>query len=292
VRVVDPDRAALAQRHRRQALAVAGNQVQARLDAGRKVVVLGRFALEHQHARDVHVGAAAVLEVQERGVEGGQAWRRGHGVDYPPFGDRVTRPSANISTECLGLLLGGYKRSMASFSGNLRDPQVFARVYDEHSGAMLRAAQRILNSRTGAHDVVQDVFLRVWRCPERFDARRGDIGPYLRLMARSRALDVWRERQAASRAGDRLEAQVATNPEPRQGRPELVAERTGERETLIRALGDLPHAQREAVVLAYWGDMTAAEIAERSAVPLGTAKSRVRLGVARLRESAEASLAA
>lgn len=171
---------------------------------------------------------------------------------------------------------------------DLSDPTVFARVYDEHIRGVRSAAFRILNNATQAQDVAQDVFVRVWRAPHKFDARRGELGSYLRLMARSRALDLWREAQAAGRASDRLEVVVAQQ-EPRpEERPALMAERESERRDVRNALGALPDSQREAVVLAYWGGMTASEIAARANVPLGTAKSRIRLGLSKLRDEYEA----
>jgi RNA polymerase sigma-70 factor (ECF subfamily) len=143
-----------------------------------------------------------------------------------------------------------------------------------------------------AQDVVQDVFLKVWRRPELFDARRGELGPYLRLMARSRALDLWREAQAAGRASDRLKVVVA-DAEPRvDDRPAPAAERDAARAAVQDALRRLPKAQREALVLAYWGGLTADQIARRAEVPLGTAKSRIRLGLARLRSECGEALAA
>jgi RNA polymerase sigma-70 factor (ECF subfamily) len=164
----------------------------------------------------------------------------------------------------------------------LSDPVTFARAYQDHAAGAYRAALRILPSPAQAQDVVQDVFVRLWRDPQRFDARRGDLGSYLRLMARSRALDLWRERQAAGRASDRLA--TAHIHEPRvEERPAQMAERESERRTVRAALGGLPHPQREAIVLAYWGGLTADEIARRVNVPLGTAKSRIRLGLAKLR---------
>src|SRR5919206_619359 len=87
---------------------------------------------------------------------------------------------------------------------NLSDPATFARVYDEHGPAVYGAALRVLGNPAAAQDVAQDVFLRLWRRPRAFDARRGDLGAYLRLMARSRALDLWRSAQASGRANDRL----------------------------------------------------------------------------------------
>ena len=167
---------------------------------------------------------------------------------------------------------------------DLRDPQVFEQIYDEHSRSVYAAAYRVLGSAAHAQDVVQDVFLRVWRRPETFDRRRGELGPYLRLMARSRALDLWREGQAAGRASDRLKLVVAEGEGRLDERPAAAAEREAERSLVRDALRRLPAAQREALVLAYWGGLTADQIAQRSQVPLGTAKSRLRLGLAKLRE--------
>src|SRR3954465_5615249 len=86
----------------------------------------------------------------------------------------------------------------------LTDQTAFARIYDEHASGVYGAALRVLGNPATAQDVAQDVFLKLWRQPRRFDARRGDLGPYLRLMARSRAPAPHREGQAAGRAGDRL----------------------------------------------------------------------------------------
>jgi RNA polymerase sigma-70 factor (ECF subfamily) len=168
----------------------------------------------------------------------------------------------------------------------------FDAAYREHSRGAYAAAMRILGNPAQAQDVVQDVFTRLWRNPDRFDARRGSIGPYLRLVARSRALDVWREGQAAGRARDKVEV-LASRDEPRaDDRPAESNERREARAMVRGALRDLPPAQREAVVLAYWGGMTADEIARRSDVPLGTAKSRIRLGLERLRAELGPLLAA
>ena len=121
-------------------------------------------------------------------------------------------------------------------------------------------------TRRPAQDVAQDVFLRVWRRPGTFDARRGELGAYLRLMARSRALDLWRERaRPRGRATDRLKIVVA----PRRGRaprtsPSRASSATSTARRVRAALGVLPEPQREAVVLAYWGGLTADEIAARA----------------------------
>ena len=167
---------------------------------------------------------------------------------------------------------------------DLTDPTTFAHAYDDHSRSVYGAAMRILGDPARAQDVTQDVFLRVWRNPKRFDSSRGELGGYLRLMARSRALDLWRETQAAGRARDRLELVVAGDEAVRaDDRPSVLVERDADRAVVRDALARLPEAQREAVVLAYFGELTAGEIARRCGVPLGTAKSRIRLGLAKLR---------
>jgi RNA polymerase sigma-70 factor (ECF subfamily) len=142
---------------------------------------------------------------------------------------------------------------------------------------MYAAAFRVLGDPGLAQDAVQDVFLRIWRRPEAYDPSRGDLGAYLRLMTRSRALDLWREGQVRTRAADRAQTLAEVPPDAERVPPDT-------REALRTAVSRLPEPQREAVVLAYWGGLTAGQIARRVQIPLGTAKSRLRLGMARLRD--------
>jgi RNA polymerase sigma-70 factor (ECF subfamily) len=159
----------------------------------------------------------------------------------------------------------------------------FERIYDEHHRSVYATALRVVRNPAVAEDVTQDVFLKLWRKPERFDASRGEMGSYLRLMARSRAVDVWREGQAHGRASDRLKV-VAERDEGRvDEQPVAAVEREETGESVREALRSLPGAQREAIVLAYWGGMTSEQIARKAGVPLGTAKSRMRLGLCKLR---------
>jgi RNA polymerase sigma-70 factor (ECF subfamily) len=172
------------------------------------------------------------------------------------------------------------------------DGDAFERLYDEQAGAVYRTALRVLGNPTQAQDVVQDVFMRLWHHPERFDGTRGTLPGYLRVMARSRALDIWREGQVAVRARDRLKA-VALCTEPRADEsPALAAELHRDQAVVLAALARLPGPQRQAIVMAYWGGLTAEEIAVRSGVALGTVKSRIRLGLHGLRERCECRLAA
>jgi RNA polymerase sigma-70 factor (ECF subfamily) len=165
----------------------------------------------------------------------------------------------------------------------LDQPDTFERMYAAYRRPVLAAAYRVLGDADQAEDVTQDVFLRVWRNPRAFDSRRGNLGAYLRLMARSRAVDVWRERQAAGRAADRLRVAVAGDDGRTEDSPVEAMHRSEDHATVGAALRGLPDSQREAVVLAFWGGLTGSQIAHRTSVSLGTAKSRTRLGMARLR---------
>src|SRR4051812_21365383 len=147
---------------------------------------------------------------------------------------------------------------------NMNRAADFERAFAEHRDGVHAAAYRVLGDAGQAQDVTQDVFLRLWRNPARYDASRGPLGAYLRLMARSRALDLWREGQAAGRAGDRLRAVTVEEESRPDERPAESAGRRESASTVNAAVRSLPPAQREAVVLAYWAGLTADEIARRS----------------------------
>jgi RNA polymerase sigma-70 factor (ECF subfamily) len=162
----------------------------------------------------------------------------------------------------------------------------FANVYARHRAGVYATALRVLGRPSEAEDVAQEVFVRFWRSPDRFDPRRGEVGPYLRLMARSRALDLLRHEQADGRARDRLKAVSGRDEAPDHERPPEVAEHGEQRGVLRAALRKLPVEQREALVLAYWGGLSAREVAAAAGVPFGTARSRMRLGLEKLRADA------
>ena len=133
---------------------------------------------------------------------------------------------------------------------DLREPTIFSRVYAAYAGDVEAIARQIVGCRALAQDVTHDVFLRLWIKPGAFDSSRGDIGTYLRMLARSRSIDALRTRAAAGRADDRLRSDTgddAVSP---------AADVPGnERAQLVRALRRLPGPQREALVLAYWADL-------------------------------------
>ena len=146
------------------------------------------------------------------------------------------------------------------------------------------AALGVLRDPVAAEDVVQDVFAQLWKRPGSFDARRGWLRSYVTMVARSRAVDRWRTQAAREAAAQRFAAAARTSRRHEPSAAERAIEREGSAHVLS-ILDRLPAPQREAVLLAVGKDLTASEIAQVVGVPLGTAKSRVRLGLRKVRES-------
>jgi RNA polymerase sigma-70 factor, ECF subfamily len=160
------------------------------------------------------------------------------------------------------------------------DRDDFARIYDEHAADVFRAAHRVLGDSALAEDVAQEVFLALWR-GSGYDAARGALGPYLKLMARSRALDLWRRNRAGERTVARLQEHAPVGASADDEPPHAVL-RAAARELARRSVRGLPPDQRQAIGLTYWGGLTVQQAAELQGIPLGTAKSRVRLGLRKL----------
>ena len=153
--------------------------------------------------------------------------------------------------------------------------EAFSAMYDSHAPAVLRTAVGILGDTATAEDVVHEVFLDLWRRPDQYDPGRGELGPFLRLKTRSRALDTLRRRSAGNRLHDRCVHELREEGAQEPADPTVAP-------TVRAAVLGLPASQREAIALAYWGGMSCTEVAEHCGIPLGTAKSRMRLGLARL----------
>lgn len=161
------------------------------------------------------------------------------------------------------------------------DPDAFRETYLLYGRRAFLAARRVLGDDARAEDAAQEAFIRLWTNPNGYSPARGDLGAYVAMMARSRALDLWRSEHARERAGERLmEASAAEA--GIGGDPADAVERDDLRATVRAAMRALPAAQREALVLAHWGGLTMAEIAKRTGVPLGTVKGRLRLGLEKL----------
>ncbi len=192
------------------------------------------------------------------------------GRALPPYGDR--------GTSDLTLVVGVARRDQAALG----------ELFRRHGGSLFCAALRVLSARDLAEEVVQDVFVRLWRNPERFDAARGPLRPFLLAQSHGRAVDIVRSENARRRREEGNANAVKTQFNVEDDVLDFVV---GEK--LREAVGSLGKTEREAISLAYFGGHSYVEVASLLGIPEGTAKSRIRSGLARLRTAlVEAGLAA
>jgi RNA polymerase sigma-70 factor (ECF subfamily) len=163
------------------------------------------------------------------------------------------------------------------------DRDAFAGFYDRYAPLALPLVRRIVREPADAADVLQDVFWECWQAAASYDPARGTPEAWVLTRARARAIDRVR---AVRRRGETfvapLDDALAAAPADPAGDP---ADRAADRGVVLGALEKLPEPQREALTLAYYAGLTQTEIAERLEQPLGTVKTRIRLGLERLREA-------
>jgi len=166
------------------------------------------------------------------------------------------------------------------------DRDAFSRLYDLSSPLLFTLALRILKERDEAADLLQEVYLEVWKKSVRYDPRRGSPMAWLIVLTRSRAIDRIRTRGTrGAKITDSLDetgaAAVADDdPSPYEQRADAET-----RTIVTKALSELPDAQRQALALAYYEGLSHTEIAERLSEPVGTIKTRIKLGMSKLRVS-------
>jgi RNA polymerase sigma-70 factor (ECF subfamily) len=169
------------------------------------------------------------------------------------------------------------------------DADAFEVIYDRHARVAFSLAFRLLGDRQAAEDLVQDALLAVWRGAGTYTSARGSVRTWLLSIVHNRGVDRLRTLAAMARRQDALEQAELRRPD------EPDAEALGIGQALAgsvrRELGALPSEQSEVLKLAYYGGFTHHEIAEMLQLPLGTVKSRMRLGLERLRRGLDPGVA-
>ena len=157
------------------------------------------------------------------------------------------------------------------------DQRAMAELYDRYSPVVYAVALRVLGDTMAAEDVLQEVFLQLWRNPGAFDAARGSLGPWLAVISRNRAIDALRKRKPETDIED-VVISVA---------PDLASEadRSRAAEKVRGVLGAMPQLQRSALEMAYFQGLSHSEIANKTGEPLGTIKTRIRAGLMTLRKA-------
>jgi RNA polymerase sigma factor (sigma-70 family) len=164
-----------------------------------------------------------------------------------------------------------------------KDADALKVLYERYGKVAYSLARRILTDEVLAQDVVQEVFLSLWRNAQRFDAGRGTLATYLLSMTHHRAVDVVRREENLRRRRTSDEV-LEFQPDPNPG-VEAEAEAAERRSEVRAALAQLPSAQREALALAYFGGYTQREVATLVGVPLGTVKTRMAAGMRKLKQA-------
>jgi RNA polymerase sigma-70 factor, ECF subfamily len=159
------------------------------------------------------------------------------------------------------------------------DESAMATLYDRYSSVVYAVGLRVLGDTGAAEDVLQEVFMQLWRNPGVFDASRGNLGAWLAVITRNRAIDTLRKRRPETDIAD-----VVVSVEPDMAGE---AERARAMEKVRGTLGGMPAAQRSALEMAYFEGLTHTEIAAKTGEPLGTIKTRIRAGLMALRKAFE-----
>jgi RNA polymerase sigma-70 factor (ECF subfamily) len=161
------------------------------------------------------------------------------------------------------------------------DDRALAMVYDRHAGLVYGLARRVTCDEYLAQDVTQEVFTYLWELPDRVDLSRGSLRSYLAVVAHRRAVDEVRRSERRNRT-ESAQAGVEIEHGPEEDVVDAVAREWG-RQRLAAVLARLPDEQRDAIGLAFYQGQTYTQVARTLGIPEGTAKSRLRLALARLR---------
>jgi RNA polymerase sigma-70 factor, ECF subfamily len=200
------------------------------------------------------------------------AERRIRRVDTLPESDAAPRSSIDVAM--VARLIAG-------------DDSALTLLYDTYSPVVYGLAKSVSRDDQIACEVTQDVFTHVWEHPDRVDLQRGTLRSYLGVMAHRRAVDAVRRAERRSHTEERVRSHSESVAPASDLQPIRDAARSWQRRRLAELLDALPKDQREALRLAYFEGRTYREVAIELGIPEGTAKSRLRLALARLREQLE-----
>lgn len=165
----------------------------------------------------------------------------------------------------------------------MRDIEAFEALYDRYGRLAYSTALRVVADVDLAEDIVQEVFVRIWSRSDRYTPERGRFVTWFLSVVRNKAVDQVRTRRRRQRrevASDEPERLLPSSDDPD---PALMAELADLRQTVRRALSSIPAEQRRPIEMAYFGGYTQAEIAAQLSQPLGTVKTRIRMGMQKLR---------
>jgi RNA polymerase sigma-70 factor (ECF subfamily) len=166
-----------------------------------------------------------------------------------------------------------------------RDESALAVLHRRHVALLRTIVSRVINNDHDVDDVVQDAFCEIWRLADHYEEKKGKALGWIVTLARRRAIDKLRKKQAYHRAEERLRAEVESTEEPTEIGADEAAMADDTTEVFKKAIAALPEAQREAIQLAFYRGMSQREIAAHTKTPLGTIKTRLELAIRKLKTS-------
>jgi RNA polymerase sigma-70 factor (ECF subfamily) len=163
------------------------------------------------------------------------------------------------------------------------DPEALSQLYDRYSGIIKALILRVIHNDAEADDLLQEIFMEIWNHAKNFSAQKGKPLGWMVTLARRRAIDGLRKKQAYARAEERLQNETEQQPDAWVLNTTEAEITSGDRRVIIRQVIDsLPPAQQEAVELAFFRGMSQREIAAKTNTPLGTVKTRLELGLKKI----------
>jgi RNA polymerase sigma-70 factor, ECF subfamily len=166
------------------------------------------------------------------------------------------------------------------------DPDALSQLYDRYNGILKALILRVVHNEAEADDLLQEIFMEIWKQAKNFSPEKGKPLGWMVTLARRRAIDGLRKKQAYQRAEERLQAEIEQQPDAWvQNTTEEAINFSDTRILVRKVLDKIPPAQQEAIELAFYRGMSQREIAAKTNTPLGTVKTRLELGLKKIYES-------
>jgi RNA polymerase sigma-70 factor, ECF subfamily len=163
------------------------------------------------------------------------------------------------------------------------DPEALSQLYDRYNGILKALILRVIHNEAEADDLLQEIFMEIWNQAKNFSSQRGKPLGWMVTLARRRAIDGLRKKQAYARAEERLQNETEQQPDAwahNSTEEEIVLSDT--RDLIRKVIAGLPPAQQQAIDLAFFRGMSQREIAAKTNTPLGTVKTRLELGLKKI----------
>ena len=165
----------------------------------------------------------------------------------------------------------------------MRDPEALSQLYDRYNGILKALILRVIHNEAEADDLLQEIFMEIWNQSKNFSEQKGKPLGWMVTLARRRAIDGLRKKQAYARAEERLQTETEQQPDAWVHNATEEEITFGDTRVLVRrVINTLPVAQQEAINLAFFSGMSQREIAAKTNTPLGTVKTRLELGLKKI----------